>query len=381
MGYICDELIEHPNPFEMDIDEATQKRFKAIKEVFTHHYSNNRIYQKYCNNHGITPNDIKNHEDLLYIPLLPSDFFKEISISGKEEDIKKIASVPENAIVTYFTTSGTTGKATKYPFDRDSIRRTTISNVQINKHIGEINEGSYMLMLTPPPEETTTGLVRGMYMSTKPILNKDDQISFGVREGKIDTEYILSALNSTDYRPRHFFGPPFAYKKIAEDLIEEGKELTLDKDSKAFTSGGWKRVKGEVKREELDEIISKSLGIYKENIRDGLGLTDIFSWLLECSYRRKHVPPWMYVSIRNPDNLEEEVGVGEEGLFSFLTPIITSYPSFVITGDIGVLTTGYEEKCECGRIGPTVEHRRRAKGMAARGCALVLEEVIALMRK
>ncbi|MDI6798944.1 MAG: hypothetical protein QMD12_03055 [Candidatus Aenigmarchaeota archaeon] len=89
----------------------------------------------------------------------------------------------------------------------------------------------------------------------------------------------------------------------------------------------------------------------------------------------------MHVSIRNPNNLNEEVGVGEEGLFAFLASTITSYPSFIISGDIGVMTTGYEEKCECGRIGPTVEHRRRAKGMAARGCALVLEEVIELMRK
>lgn len=381
MRYKCDELIGHPDPFGMGMAESTQKRFEAIKETFRHHYSNNTIYKKYCDKYGVTPENMRSHEDLLYIPLLPSDFFKEISASGKEEEIKKISSVPQNSIVAYFTTSGTTGIPTKYPFDKDSMRRTTMSNVQINRHIGEINEGSYMLMLTPPPEETTTGLVRGMYMSVKPILNKDDQISFGVRDGKIDTKNILSALNSTDYRPRHLFGPPFVYKKIAEDLIKEGKELKLDEESKAFMSGGWKRIKGEVKREELDEMVSKAFGIYKENIRDGLGLTDIFSWLLECSYHRKHVPPWIHVSIRNPKNLKEEVEVGDEGLFAFLTSVITSYPSFVITGDIGVVTAGYEERCECGRIGPTVEHRRRARGMAARGCALVLEEVIALMRK
>ena len=376
-----DELIEHPNPFEMNVGEATRKRFEAIKEIFIHHYNSNPLYNKYCNKNKVTPDDIKGHEDLLCISLLPSDFFKALSTSEREEDIEKIASVLPNSVVACFTTSGTTGIPTRYPFDNESIRRTTASNVQINRHIGEIHEGSYLLMLTPLPSETTTGLVRGMYMSVKPILDKEDQIVFGIRDGKLYLENIIATLLTTNYRPRHLFGPPFMYKEIAEGLIRKRKELKLDEESKAFLSGGWKRVKGEVKREQLDEMISNAFGICKENIRDGLGLTDIFSWLLECSHHRKHVPPWMHVSIRNPRNLREEAEVGEEGLLAFLTSTITSYPSFVVSGDIGVATTGHDQRCECGRIGPTIEHRRRAKGLAARGCALVLEEVIELMRK
>jgi len=381
MKYTFDELIEHPNPFGMDIVGATQKRFEAIKEIFSYHYDNNSLYHKYCNKHKITPDNIKNHEALLFIPLLPSDLFKALSTSGREEDIEKIASVPRSSIVTYFTTSGTTGIPTRYPFDRESIRRTTVSNTQINRHIGEIHEDSYLLMLTPPLEESKTGLIQGMYMSVKPILKKDDQISFGIKNGKLDLENMITTLSSTNYRPRHLFGPPFIYKEIAESLIKKGRELKLEEESKAFISGGWKRVKGEVEREELAKMISRAFGIYKENIRDGLGLTDIFSWLLECSYHHKHVPPWMHVSCRNPKNLNEEVEVGKEGIFAFLTSAITSFPSFIISGDIGLTTTSYKEKCECGRIGPTVEHRRRATGMSARGCALVLEEVIKMMRK
>ena len=79
--------------------------------------------------------------------------------------------------------------------------------------------------------------------------------------------------------------------------------------------------------------------------------------------------------------MKEEVGTGEEGILAFLTSAITSYPPFIISGDIGVVTTSHKEKCKCGRIGPTIEHRRRATGMAARGCALVIEEVIKMMRR
>jgi long-chain-fatty-acid---luciferin-component ligase len=381
MRYTWDELIEHPDPFKISIDKAAQMRFETIKEVFTHHYTNNNLYNKYCRKHNITPDDIKSHEDLLYIPLLPSDMFKALSTSEGEDDIEKIASVPRSSIITYFTTSGTTGIPTRYPFDRESIRRTTVSNTRINRYIGEIHEDSYLLMLTPSLEETKTGLVQGMYMAVRPIVKNDDQISFGIKNGKLDLENIITSLSLTDYRPRHLFGPPFVYKEIAEYLIKKGGKLKLEEESKAFMSGGWKRVKGEVRREELDKLIYEAFGVYKENIRDGLGLTDIFSWLLECSYHKKHIPPWMHVSTRNPKDLKEEVNVGEEGLFAFLTSAITSYPPFIISGDIGVVTTSYKEKCECGRIGPTVEHRRRATGMAARGCALVIEEVIKMMRK
>ena len=243
-----DELIKHPNPFEMSIAEASEKRFEGIKEMFSYHYDNNTLYRKYCNKHEIAPADIKNHEDLVYIPLLPSDMFKALSTSGTEDDIEKIASVPRSSIVTYFTTSGTTGIPTRYPFDRESIRRTTVSNILINRYIGEIREDSYLLMLTPSLEETKTGLVQGMYMAVRPILKRDDQISFGIKNGKLDLENIVSALSLTNYRPRHLFGPPFVYKEMAEYLIRKGSKLKLEEESKAFMREG-----GKESKEKLEE--------------------------------------------------------------------------------------------------------------------------------
>jgi long-chain-fatty-acid---luciferin-component ligase len=377
----CDELIEHPNPFGINIAEATQKRFEAVREIFSYHFNNNDLYKKFCRNRNITPDDIKSHGDLLYIPLLPSDFFKALSASKSREDVNRIASVPTDEIVAYFTTSGTTGIPTKYPFDRDSVRRTIDGGTSIFLNVGEMKSADYVLMLTPAPQESDTGLVQGMYQCMKKLLKNDDQIGFAIREKELNPEHVIDTLLSVKHKPRHLYGPPFIYNEVADYIIENRKEMNLDDNSKAFITGGWKRVKGEVNRLELDEKVSRAFGIPTENIRDGLGLTDIFSILVECSYHQKHVPPWMHVSIRNPKNLKEEVGIGEEGLFAFLTSAITSYPSFIISGDIGVTTTGYQEKCRCGRIGPTIEHRRRATGMATRGCALVIEEVLKMMRR
>ena len=376
----CDELIEHPDPFGIDVEDATQLRLEAIRETFAYHFDSNRLYGKYCRGHSVTPGDIRNHKDLLRIPLLPSDFFKVLSASANKEDVMKIASVPASDIVTYFTTSGTTGTPTRYPFDKDSVRRTIDGAIPIFRDIGEMKPMDYLLMLTPRPQESDTGLVQGMYLCMKKLLHRSDQIGFGIEDGKLDPEHIIDTL-SAGQKPRHVYGPPFVYSEVADYMLGNGREVSLDETSKAFITGGWKRVKGEVNRSELNKKISQAFGILEENVRDGLGLTDIFSILVECSYHHKHVPPWMHVSVRNPKDPSEEAKPGEEGLLAFLTSAITSYPSFVITGDIGVTTTNQEERCECGRIGPTVEHRRRATGMAARGCALVLEEVIGMMRK
>jgi long-chain-fatty-acid---luciferin-component ligase len=371
-------LIEHSDPFRMNLEEMKNLRFKAIKDAFIHHYSNNPVYRRFCEKYNVTPEDIRSNEDLLYIPLLPSEFFKELSISKDSESITKISSLPKEKIVTYFTTSGTTGKPSKYPYDRESIERVNRSNVKIFYHVVGMREDDYVLMLSPPSEESLTGLVRGMYMCMKGLLRKEDQIGFAIKGGVLDEEFAINMISSVKGRTRHLYGPPFVYNAIADYALKKGRKVELDKGSKVVTTGGWKKVVGEIKRDELNKKIEKAFGIEKKNIRDGLGLTDIMSILMECEYHYKHVPPWMHVSIRDPKDLKKEVKTGEPGLIAFMSPLIESYPAFIITGDMGVKK--YEEKCVCGMNGPTLEYLRRADGLAARGCAIVLDAAIKAMR-
>jgi long-chain-fatty-acid---luciferin-component ligase len=326
----------------------------------------------------VNPDSIKNYESMLYIPLIPSDFFKELSLSDNPEDIQKIASVPKEQIVTYFTTSGSTGKPSKYPFDRESLERVIKSPKKIFTNVVDIKEDDYILMLSPPPDKSSTGLVQGMYRCMKSMLKTDEQIGFGIKGGALDEEYIINMIYAAKGRRRHLYGPPFIYNSLSDYILQKGHEVKLDKGSNVLITGGWKRVQGEINKAELYEKIGRAFGIDQKNIRDGLGLTDIFSILMECKDHNKHVPPWMYVSIRNTTDLAKEAELGEPGLISFMNPLIQSYPPFIITGDMGRKT--YEEKCSCGMIGPTIEYLRRADGLAARGCAIVLDAAINAMR-
>jgi len=381
MGYleIFDRLLEHPNPFRIPVEEANDLRLELIQCAFEHQYKNNRFYREFCDHFKVKPDDIKEFDDITRIPLITSDFFKQISAYG-EKDIYKIISVPPEEIVVYFTTSGTTGKASKYPFDRESLIRLNKSNAKILECIGEIDKEDRFVFLTPDLEHTKTGLVHGMYQSIEIYIGDKkktkDQVFFTIKTDANGNRYydVDGMLRFIDESMDvHLFGPPFAYKDVAEMLIERGYSLDLKEKRKAFMSGGWKGRKEEmIPRQELESMITEVYGVNENNIRDGLGLTDIFSWLLECCEKEKHVPPWMHVSTRKESeyigDIRRRAAKNEDGIIAFLSPIITSYPAFITTGDIGALTNEFNENCKCGRIGPTVEYRRRSGD--PRGCAL-----------
>lgn len=373
---VCDRLIDDPHPFEMDIAEANALRLKAIQGSFEHHYKNNGVYRAFCDKFGVKPEDIRTFDDMPKIALITSDFFKQIS-AYKEEDLNKIISVPPQRIIKYFTTSGTTGKASKYPFDKESLIRLNKSNVHIMKHVGGIGKDDKFMFLTPGLEDTQTAMVHGMYQLLGAYFGEavKAQIRFAqkMRDGEAyyELDDVLSFI--TGEGVIHLYGPPYAYKDMAEIMINNKATVKMGKNSKAFTTGGWKGRKDEmITPKELNQMIDEAFGIDESNIRDGLGLTDIFSIIMECEKKRKHVPPWMHVSARlesdDLQDLEKVMPLNEEGIIAFLTPMIESYPAFITTGDLGALTTDFNEKCECGRIGPTVEYRGRSGD--PRGCAL-----------
>ncbi|MEM5861111.1 MAG: hypothetical protein QXL09_01320 [Candidatus Aenigmatarchaeota archaeon] len=371
--------------YRMSPEEVKELKLVGIRKNFEHHYTNNLLYRMYCEllpkygiGRNVTPDDIKTYEDLYKIPLIPSDFFKELSRIGKERLL--ITRGVEASI--YFTTSGTTGTQTKYFFDRESLKEINEENVFTCREILEINDNDAVIFLTPPIEKSRTGLIRGGYMMFREIVG-DDNIYFLYQEEIEENpsellENLVGKIRDKCQGRIHLYGPPFVYYEIVEELRKKGKRIEID--GIAMTTGGWKRwVGGEVPKEKLYEGIGERLGIPEKKIRDGLGLTDIFMWCPECEYHEKHVPLGVHVSVRNPEEFTAPVEPREEGLLAFMSPYIKSYPAYVVTGDIGVETVSVDEYCRCGRIGNAVAHKRRAKGTQPRGCALVLEELLKRM--
>jgi long-chain-fatty-acid---luciferin-component ligase len=371
MEWEIDKLLQHPEPFRMPEHLAAESKLKTFKQIFEYHYENCPEYRKYCELYNLTPHDIKTLDDLVKIQPIPSDAFRS------RENL--ICSVPKDKIVQVATTSSTTSKTPcRYPLDADTLRRTAMTGIRFLKDLGVDGTG-FVCMLTPSPDESDTGLVRGMSHCLKEGLKYGDNMMYAVKHGKMETEAALSTITSTHHRPVHLFGPPFAYTHLADYIEKHGIDAKLDKDSRLLMSGGWKTVSGEITRQELNERMAKAFHVRENQIRDGLGLTDIYTMIAECEFHNKHVPPWIHVSARDPTDMNIELGEGEEGILVLMSSFITSFPAIVAPGDMGAVWN--KRKCECGRHGQIVEHRGRGSKLGARGCAIRLEQFMEIITR
>jgi long-chain-fatty-acid---luciferin-component ligase len=363
MEWEIDNLLQYPEPFRMSEDQAAESKLKAFVQIFEHHYKNCPEYRNYCALYNLSPQDIKTPNDLIKIQPIPSDVFRDSE--------KLILSVPEDRIALVTTTSSTTSKKPcKYALDVDSLRRTSLTGIHFLKDVG-VKDG-FVCMLTPSPEESDTGMVSGWSHVLKEGLKFGDRIMYAVNKGKIETENVLRTITTTKYRPAHLYGPPFVYMHFADYIVDHKLNLRLDNDSRFVVTGGWKTVAGEITKQEFNERVANAFQVREDQIRGGLGLTDIYSIILECEYHNKHVPPWIHVSARDPMDMNKEVDEGGEGMLVLMSSIVTSYPAFVLPGDMGAVWNN--KKCRCGRTGQIVEHRGRGSKLGARGCAIRLEQ-------
>jgi long-chain-fatty-acid---luciferin-component ligase len=371
MEWEIDKMLQHPAPFRMPEKEAEESKLKSFRQIFEHHYKNCPEYRKYCELYSLKPEDIKTLDDLVKIQPIPSDAFR-----GTE---KLIMSVPQDKIVLVATTSSTTSKKPcQYALDAITLKRTSETGVHFFKDAG-LTHG-FVCMLTPSPEESDTGLVRGMTHVLRDGLKfSSDDIIYAVKSGKVETEKAIKAITTTHSRPVHMYGPPFVFMHFVEYIERHGLDIKLDKDGLLITTGGWKTVAGEVTKKEFNERVSKAFHVREDQLRDGLGLTDIYTMILECQYHSKHVPPWIHVSARDPADMSAEVGEGEEGLLVLMSSFVNSYPAIVATGDMGAVWN--KKKCECGRSGQIVEHRGRGSKLGARGCAIRLEQFMDIITR
>jgi long-chain-fatty-acid---luciferin-component ligase len=365
MKWEIDELYKQPDALKMKLEKYHDWKYKVFKQIFQWHYENCPEYNSYCKMYNITPKEINSYKDILKIPPIPSDVFRESD--------KLILSVPENEELRIFTTSSTTSKKpVKFAFDKrswENVRKFTAINwrqvVQIE------GEKSSLIFLTPSPKESDTGLVGGMYGCFKATGFADKDIHFSVEKNQFDPKRIVDIIGNSK-KPRHIYGPPFAYMHFVKYLEENNMTISLDEGSRVITTGGWKGVEeNKVTREEFNKRVSNAFCVDEKDVRDGYGSTDIGTCIASCEHHNIHIPPWFHVSIRDPENIREEVAEGEQGLIVLMSAYIFSYPAFTMPADMGVVR---EEKCECGRTSQMVQIKGRATTGGQRGCAVRLEQ-------
>lgn len=283
---------------------------KVALQVFKYQYINNTIYQRFCNLLGITKTAVKRIED---IPYLPIDFFKQ----------EKVVSTPY-AIDTVFTSSGTTGSITSKHFVKDVSVYETSFRKGFTHFYGDITDYVVLALLPSYLEREGSSLI---YMAERLIKDsKHPDSGFYL----YDTDTLVETLQKDSLKDKKILllGVSFALL----DLVEQ-HNITLDEHTVVMETGGMKGRRKEMIREELHQVLKDGLGVSK--IHSEYGMTELLSQAYSKGNGIFNCPPWMNISIRNPEDPLSLLGYHKTGGVNVIDLANIYSCSFIATQDLG----------------------------------------------
>src|SRR5688572_3687653 len=114
-------------------------------------------------------------------------------------------------------------------------------------------------------------------------------------------------------------GTAFNFVHLLDHFAANNMRYRLARGSRVLETGGYKGQSREVPREELHALITKHLGIPRENIVTEYGMSELSSQAYDRvigvapSERVFHFPPWCRAQVISPET-GGEVSEGETGL-------------------------------------------------------------------
>ena len=354
--------------FELSNDDQEYLQYLLVKENMTHHYEKNEFFQKLCESHSITPDQINGPKDLNQIPLIPLDIFKKtegnqiltMSIDDIEDEMKS---------------TGTSGIPSVSRRDFETISVGGQGILSLYREFFEMSSGAILYLMPSTEEMPDMGMVRALEMfscmshATRHLVKR---LSF-------DPAKAVSVLQKwQDNHARHIIGPPFMVYHLIKYLKDHNIKLKLDKKTWVINLGGWKRFTGsQISRKQFNEECATYLGINEDQVRDMYGFTEANMLAIDCEYHHKHMPPWVYCSVRKLDDISQECELGDRGLLAVLDPTSMAYPAFVLTNDVVYLEK--DTTCKCGRNGKKIVYIARREGAEEGCCAINLDKQLQLV--
>jgi hypothetical protein len=422
-------LYEPADLFRVPVEEAHDMQLKAIKFTFTHHYTNNDFYRRYCEMRNVRPDDIKTVDDLDTIPLIPDTTFKQYP-SGAEfahwlaslftGDLPNIVLESANLtyddvlnafnaaglVVTY--SSGTSGRHTFIPRDMKTFvagqcafAKLTVSMTdQADYHVHSLSADHFYL-LSPNPTKTNLFIGKASSLSFDLITGDvlyamDDEITVdslqramrGYREQKMQATSVAQSdmlQNLVDQVVRWLeryektndtivlSGPPFMLYQVMDRLQKEGNHFNFGERGIVQTGGGWKIYEDKrIPHGDFRTLVEDALNIPETHCLDSYGKVEGNGLMVQCPEGHYLHAPYTFKPLVLDDDLMP-AAYDEWGRFAFLDALAQSYPGFIISGDQVRLL----ERCPvCDRPGPVLEPEvERAKDQEVRGCAEELRRI------
>ncbi len=288
---------------------ATSEDFERIAlKVFRFQYENVSVYRLFCNHLNTNVSEVKNIEN---IPFLPIQFFKnhKIVANNLEEE-------------TIFTSSGTTGSITSKHY---------ISNLKIYEksflkafemQYGNPANFTILALLPSYLEREGSSLI---YMVEK-LIEKSNNPNSGFYLYEMDA--LIEKLEFLEKSGKKSILIGVSYALL--DLIEK-RQFQL-KNTIVMETGGMKGRRKEMIKEELHEILKKGFGV--EKIHSEYGMTELLSQAYSKGDGIFTCPPWMKILTRDPEDAFSYT-FGKTGGINVIDLANLNSCAFIATQDLG----------------------------------------------
>jgi hypothetical protein len=345
-------------------------------ELFALQFRFNPAYRRICEARQLTPQTV---EHWTQIPHVPAAAFKELDLSC----------IPAEERTAVFRSSGTTEqKPSRHFHCAESLALYEASLWQwFQPHFGS---GSEFVFLTPDPAAAPRSSLVHMFESVGRAGPQVNRVAFCgslAADGSwtVNFESVVPRLTSAsaDGQPLTILGTAFSFVHLLDFLAENSLRFNLPKGSQVMETGGYKNRSRALPKAELHALITRHLGVERENIICEYGMSELSSQAYDLAPERRsparlvpnefqragsetgapraryfHFPPWARVQIISPET-GREVAEGETGLIRIFDLANAFSVAVLQTEDLGI------------RRGDGFELVGRAQLAEPRGCSLM----------
>jgi phenylacetate-CoA ligase len=321
-------MIEYWNPLieRMPIDELELVQEKKLKDLVNYVYQHSEFYKKRFDDHGVKPEDIKTLDDLQKLPFTYKSDLRDTYPTG-------MFCVPNEQLVRFHVSSGTTGKPTVVGYTQNDIDVWTTSLARAMTSIG-VGRGDIM-QIGYGYGLFTGGL--GAHYGAEEVGATVLPASSGNTDRQIE---LIQDLGSTVIActPSYFL----FMNEVSNSLGVSIKDDTTLRIG-IFGAEPW----SEEMRSRIEELTGiKAYDIYGTSELSGPLFT-------ECQYQ-DGIHIWadqFLIEVIDPET-GAQLGEGERGELVITTLAKEALP--LIRYRIGDITVINKQPCECGRTHPRI---------------------------
>lgn len=348
------DILDH-QPFSLEHKDKTDLYLQALSDLTMHHYTRCIQYKRLLDVLGFVPNQVKNMED---IPFVPVRLFKEYDL----------LSIDRSQVIKTMTSSGTTGQSVSKIFlDKDtSTNQTKVLTKVVSSFMGKKRLPMLVIDSKAVIKDRNLFSARGAGILGFSMLGYD--VAYALDEQmQADIPLILAFIEKHKDEQILLFGFTFMiWEHFYTALKTAGIRLPLD-NGIMIHGGGWKKL--------IDQAVDNDT--FKKSMSDVCGVARIYNYygmveqtgsiFMECESGHLHASIFSDVLIRDHRDFSS-LPAGQEGLVQLLSLLPLSYPGHsILSEDVGKIQG--EDDCPCGRKGKYFTINGRIKNAEVRGCS------------